>query len=56
MKNELIKSFVEGFKDSFRLAACLFVSVVAVIGAFSNHGLGDKMGEMKRNGHTSSPN
>lgn len=56
MKNELVASFVEGFKDSFRLAACLFVSIVAVIGAFSNHALSDKMADMKRNGQTSSPN
>jgi hypothetical protein len=39
MKNELIASFVEGFKDSFRLAAYLFMAVASVITAFEKREL-----------------
>jgi hypothetical protein len=41
MRNELIASFVEGFKDSFRLAACLFVAVTSVITAFEKREMND---------------
>jgi hypothetical protein len=39
MKNELVQAFLEGFKDSFRLAACLFMAVASVITAFANREL-----------------
>jgi hypothetical protein len=39
MKNELVQSFIKGFKDSFCLAACLFVAVASVIAAFANRDL-----------------
>lgn len=53
MKNELVESFVTGFKDCFRLAAYLFVAVVSVIGAFSNHSLGEKHVDSKQDGRAS---
>jgi hypothetical protein len=56
MKNVLISSFVHGFKDSFRLAICLVVGVASIIGAFSNHTLGERRGDPKRNEQPSSPN
>jgi hypothetical protein len=39
MKNMLVRSFIEGFKDCFRLAVCLFVGVFSIIEAFSNRSL-----------------
>jgi hypothetical protein len=41
MKNELVWSFVEGFKGTFRLAACLFMAVGSVITAFEKRELGE---------------
>lgn len=49
MKNELWTSFKEGFKDSFRLAICLFVGVASIIGAFANHSLDEKIASGKHN-------
>jgi hypothetical protein len=39
MADELVASFVEGFKDAFRLAAYLFMAVASVITAFTNRKL-----------------
>jgi hypothetical protein len=39
MNNLLIRSFVEGFKDCFRLAFCLFSGIVSIINAFSDRSL-----------------
>jgi hypothetical protein len=47
MKNELIASFVEGFKDSFRLAACLFMAVASVMTAFEKRELCEPGSEKK---------
>jgi hypothetical protein len=41
MKNELVASFVEGFKDSFRLAACLFMAIASCITAFEKREMND---------------
>jgi len=43
MKSELLNSFVEGFKDSFRLLAGLAIAISAVFGAFSAHALHGKL-------------
>lgn len=48
MKNELFNSFVNGFKDSFRLAAYLFIGVAAIISSFSNYSL-DQPSHQKAN-------
>lgn len=37
MKNELVDSFVEGVKDSFRLAAAIVTAPAAPISAFMHH-------------------
>jgi hypothetical protein len=54
MKNELWNSFKEGFKDSFRLAICLFVGVASIIGAFANHSLDERSATDKHNHQPSS--
>jgi hypothetical protein len=47
MADELVASFVEGFKDAFRLAAYLFMAVVSVITVFEKRELGES-GEEKK--------
>jgi hypothetical protein len=47
MKNELVQSFIDGFKGAFRLAACLFIGVASVITAFEKRELGVPGSEIK---------
>jgi len=37
MKNRLLSSFFEGFKNSFRLSTSLVTSVIATIATFAHH-------------------